>query len=740
MVWYLLPTIILGLSLAILVVLHRRAQLKELHRQLVELKDAKKRGSHTARLQYPHVDLTRCLGCGTCIRACPEEGVLDLVHGQAAVIHGARCVGHGLCAQECPTGAIQVTLGDLEKRTDIPVLGEQFEAVDQQGLFLAGEVTGFALIRTAITHGAAVADEVHERTQSRRQNGNGNGIVDLCVVGAGPSGLAASLRAKQLGLNFVTVDQEGVGGTVSKYPRRKLVMTQPVDLPLHGRLRRTSYSKEQLMDLWEELAQRYELPIQTQTEYTGLEQNRDGTYIVYTNRGDIAARHVCLCLGRRGTPRKLGIPGEDLSKVTYSLVDAQSYQDRRILVVGGGDSAVEAALGLAEQPGNRVTISYRKEGFFRIKARNQTRVEQAIETGKLQCMFRSQPREITLDTVRMTMTEDGADREFVLANDDVFIMAGGIPPFKLLEASGVSFEAHRRQPAAPFVEQGTGLLIALCWALGFALAAFSWIVSMRGYYELAPFERPGTAWHELLKPSGTVGLTCGALAAGLMVANLCYLLRRSRWGQWVPGSLQAWMTSHVGTGMLALLLVVIHSAMIPKDTVGGHALIALVVLVLSGGIGRYLYSFIPRAANGRELALEEIGQMVASEAAEWDQQGHGLGEEFRNRIGEISTKVEWKRDFFGRLYALLTSERRWKRVLTDFQGECKQRGLAPDQIERLVALGERAYRTSLSVAHYEDLRSLLASWRYVHRWVALLMVLLLVTHITAAFRYSRGLP
>ncbi len=300
MVWCLLPAIVLVLMLAILLLIQRRSELQSLDAQLMDRAQARRAGTHKARLQDPHMDLSRCLGCGTCISACPEEGVIALIHGQAAVIHGARCVGHGRCAAECPTGAIQLTLGDLENRQDIPVLNDQYEVIGRPGLFMAGAVAGFSLIRTASSHGTAIADEVSRRRDLARTQANGD-AVDLCIVEAGPAGIAASLRAQQNGLRFCTLDQEGVGGTAAKYPRRKLVMTQPVELPLHGKLKQTTDSKEELMELWQQLVQDYSLPIRPQTALQSLQPGPRGTDVVKTSNGDVHARHVCLALGRRGS-------------------------------------------------------------------------------------------------------------------------------------------------------------------------------------------------------------------------------------------------------------------------------------------------------------------------------------------------------------------------------------------------------------------------------------------------------
>jgi len=325
------------MGLVFLVLLRRRSELRQYAKNHRELADAKDRGSHQARLQHPDVDISKCIGCGTCIRACPEEGVLELIHGQAVVVHGARCVGHGLCATACPVGAIALTLGDLSDRRDLPALMPDLEVVGVPGLFLMGELGGFALVRTAITQGSAVADAVGTRITEVEKPTSDDEVVDLLIVGTGPAGLACSLRAKELGLEFVTIEQEDhIGGTVASYPRRKLVMTQPMNLPLHGKLTKLTYEKEELIDIWEEVTGTHDLPIQTGVRLEKFHRGDDGVFVLTTSQGEMKAHHVCLALGRRGTPRKLDVPGEDQAKVAYSLLDAQSHTNQHILVVGGG--------------------------------------------------------------------------------------------------------------------------------------------------------------------------------------------------------------------------------------------------------------------------------------------------------------------------------------------------------------------------------------------------------------------
>jgi len=802
--WSLLSVLILVLVLALVLLLlvHRRRQLLALRETLVERAEAKSTGSHEARLQYPLVNLSRCVGCGTCIAACPEEGVLGLAYGQAVVVHGARCVGHGLCADACPVGAIQVTLGDLSQRDDIPVLNDALEAEGVPGLYLAGEVTGYALVRTAISHGAAVAEHVAARVRSavtkrttavapanscnRRdgsdnspgnpdhRDGTGDGVhtmsrpgtrtatiedrfrqhpapahhdepLDLLIVGAGPAGLSCSLAAKQHHLRYVTLEQEEIGGTVAKYPRRKLVMTQPVDLPLHGRLKRQSYRKEELIELWQQIADEHQLPIQTGWQFLGLERDADGVFTVRVtpaSRGNdpadvttYRARHVCLCLGRRGTPRKLGVPGEDLPKVAYSLMDAGSYRKRRILVVGGGDSAIEAALGLVEQPGNKVYLSYRKAQFFRIKARNRQKLEQAMGTGRLKVLFESQVREIQSD--RVVLTLPGNEHGIQLRNDDVFVFAGGIPPFDVLQQSQVSFDPTLRPPTVEMAEQSTGIIRALLIALLLAVATLAFGYHLRDYYGLPPELRPGSEWHGLLKPTGLVGLGTGIAACMLIVMNLAYLLRRSRLGDWISGSLQHWLNIHVVTGVLAMLLLVLHSGMTVRNTPGGHALLAVLVLVISGAIGRYFYAFIPKAANGRELSLEQAQGSLTAILGGWDHQGRGLSDRVRAELDALLDRDAWRTSLPRRVLGLLGARRRLHQSLGRIEAAARREGVARGQLQRVVVLARQIHKSSMMTQHYEDLWGLLASWRFLHRWLALAMVLLTVLHIVVALRYAR---
>jgi thioredoxin reductase/Pyruvate/2-oxoacid:ferredoxin oxidoreductase delta subunit len=734
--WALLLGIASALGIALAALSVRRRELQHLRAGLSERQRAVASGTHAARLQYPHVDLARCLGCGTCVQACPEEGVLEILHGQAVVVHGARCVGHGRCAAECPVGAISVRLGDLTKRDDIPVLDASLESHGNPGLFLAGEVTGMALVRTAVTHGIAVASEVARRRAATPALESASSELDLCIVGAGPAGMACALEAKSRGLRYLVLEQEVLGGTLAKYPRRKLVMTQPVSLPLVGALDRSSYTKEELLGLWQDIADRQRLEIRTGQRFLRVERRPEGGFVVHTDREALQARYVCLALGRRGTPRKLGVPGEELSKVAYSLLDARSYLRRRILVVGGGDSAVEAALGLAEQEGNQVTLSYRKSGFSRLRERNEARMLEAQQAQRVRVLFDSEVVGIQLESVDLLAGPGTLRSVSRIPNDDVFVMVGGIPPLETLQQAGVSFDSGLRARPPIVAEKSAGLLPALLGAFGLALVALVWTLALQDYYGLARAARPDSTWHAWLAPSKRLGLFFGCAGLFSIAANLAYLGRRANWISARFGSLQTWMSAHVASGILALLLVLLHAGLAPQSTAGGHALCALVVLVSTGAIGRYLYAYVPRAANGRELALEEIQGALAALASEWDAGQRGFGERVRSEVQRLVESGRWHGTWIQRAFDVWYGQRRLQAALSRLRAEARAEGLPELQLAALLDLARRAHRAAWMAAHYEDLRGLMASWRYLHRWVALLLVLLVGVHIAAALRYT----
>lgn len=387
-------------------------------------------GADKAIAQFPQIDQERCIGCAACVAACPEGDVLGIVFGKATVINGLKCVGHGRCAEACPVQGITVGLGDISKRDDIPFMDEHNQT-NIPGLYIAGELGGLALIKNAISQGNKVVEHIAASLEPSPENG----VYDIVIVGAGPAGISAALTAKKHNLSCLLLDQQGFGGTILQYPRKKLVMTRPIEIPLYGWLKNPEYEKEELLAIWQEIDEKFSLNIKIGEKLQRIVKT-NGIFDVRTQNETFQSRRVVLALGRRGTPRKLGVPGEDQKKVMYKLIDAESYTHNHLLVVGGGDSAVEAAIGLAHQAGNTVTLSYRKNKLFRIKKKNEERFNEMLAAGKLQVEFNSNVVDIKESSVILRSDDKG---ELELKNDFVFIFAGGEPPFALLKQIGIRF-------------------------------------------------------------------------------------------------------------------------------------------------------------------------------------------------------------------------------------------------------------------------------------------------------------
>ncbi|MBC8374668.1 MAG: NAD(P)-binding domain-containing protein [FCB group bacterium] len=401
---------------------------KRKQNQTVEkLNEATRIGANKALMQHPIIDLSRCIGCGICTKVCPEGEVLGLVGGKAVLINGSKCVGHEVCMESCPVGGIEVGLGDISSREDIPQLNPELES-NFENIYIIGELGGLALIRNAVNQGARVAKSIQSKLNGSTPS------QPVVVVGAGPAGLSCTISLMEMGLPVVLLDQSEPGGTILQYPRRKLVMVQPIEMPGYGEMANSEYSKEELLEIWDSIFESHSPDFRSGHQLQTIEKNDHG-YRITTSAGELSTEYVVLALGRRGTPRKLEVPGEDLSKVAYKLMDAETYQNKHILVVGGGDSAVEAAVGLGQQTGNTVTLSYRKNGFARIKTRNDEQVAKAVKNGWINIMYES-----TVDSIHdQHVIINHIDQKKEVRNDYVFIFAGGIPPFKLMNSIGIQF-------------------------------------------------------------------------------------------------------------------------------------------------------------------------------------------------------------------------------------------------------------------------------------------------------------
>ncbi|MEO1079980.1 MAG: NAD(P)-binding domain-containing protein [Pseudomonadota bacterium] len=398
-------------------------------------------GAQPASL-HPRINLDKCIGTDACVAACPETNVIGIVDGQARLANPTACIGHGECLRACPVGAIELVIGSETRGVDIPELDFGFET-NVPGLFIVGELGGMGLIYNAMTQALTCMARLTKSLPKPVED-----VHQVLIVGAGPAGLAASLAAIEAGLDYVTIDQESMGGTVLQYPRQKIVMTRAVRLPVYGQIKLSTVKKEDLLELWEDIVAKAGVQVQGGVQLTALRRDEDGCFTAGTLRdgqaGEVRAQRVVLALGRRGTPRKLEIPGEEFSKVTYRLLEPENYAGTKTLVVGGGDSAVEAAIALGEA-GATVHLAHRRRVFDRIKIKNQKRLDGAVEAGLVSLLLEASPRSIMESEVEIKVGEDTRR----IDNDYVLIFAGGLLPTKLLEDAGVSVRKYHGEVYAP---------------------------------------------------------------------------------------------------------------------------------------------------------------------------------------------------------------------------------------------------------------------------------------------------
>lgn len=391
-----------------------------------KIENAKQDGLNEPVSLHPEIDLSTCIKSGACVAACPEKDIIGVVDGKAVLINASNCVGHGACFHACPVEAISLVIGTEKRGIDLPHVSETFET-NVPGIYIAGELGGMGLIKNSVEQGAAAVENMINRGIKRA-----NADYDLVIIGAGPAGISASLMARKHKLNFLTLEQDTLGGTVFTFPRSKIVMTSPMDLPLYGKVKLFDTSKSELLDLWQSVLAQHNITIKEKTKVEGIHNERDHFKVVTLNGEIFKTQNVLLAIGRRGSPRKLNIPGESLEKVAYKLLEPENILHKDVIVVGGGDSAIEAALSLAEQ--NRVIISYRQENFSRLKPKNREKLDAALANGILEVKYKTTVKVIEKEMVTLTTAENST---IPIKNDLVYIFAGGELPTQFLLKAGV---------------------------------------------------------------------------------------------------------------------------------------------------------------------------------------------------------------------------------------------------------------------------------------------------------------
>jgi thioredoxin reductase len=419
-------------SLAILlclvvVFIYLRKQKRESKVVEAKIVVAKRDGMYEPVSLHPVIDEGSCIRTGACIAACPEKDIIGIKDGKAVTINASKCIGHGACFHACPTMAITLVIGTEKRGVELPHVNQNFET-NVDGIFIAGELGGMGLIKNAVEQGKQAVENIAKTLRKTHQ-----ATYDLVIVGAGPAGISASLTAKKHNLNFLTLEQDTLGGTVFTFPRQKIVMTSAMDLPLYGKVKLFETSKSALLELWNAALQKNNITIKENTKVESIKPE-DGHFNIATLSGEhITAKAVLLAIGRRGTPRKLGVEGEIQEKVAYRLLEPEDISGKNIMIVGGGDSAIESALLLADQ--NTVTLSYRAEVFNRIKPKNSEKIKDAIISGRVNVLFNTTPLYINKDSVVLTTSKKG--EELYIENDLVYIFAGGELPIQFLQNAGI---------------------------------------------------------------------------------------------------------------------------------------------------------------------------------------------------------------------------------------------------------------------------------------------------------------
>jgi dihydropyrimidine dehydrogenase (NAD+) subunit PreT len=561
---------------------------------------------------HPVINPDICIGSLSCLKACPEGDILGVVNGAARLIHADHCIGHGRCAAECPVNAITLVFGTAERGIDLPMVDQYFES-SRLGVHIVGELGGMGLIKNAITQGVQVSARLAEVIP---RNGGTKGPVDVAIVGGGPAGLATALGLKSKDRSFAVLEQGTLGGTIANYPRHKVVMTEPAQIPFYGKLPSKRISKEQLLSVWEGALKKAAVRINEGIEVASIEGS-DGAFRVITKKGTLEARKVVLAMGLRGTPRKLGVPGEELSKVSYRLIDPEQYEGAKVLVVGGGDAAVEAAMQLADESDAEVTISYRGDEFSRCREANRARINQLVGQRRLRAMMSSQVDKILPDEVVLTV---GGSPQ-VIRNDFVIVSVGGELPLEFLAKSGISLKKHfgeelakpkqrivalGRKAVADGDRDTEGRRRMHRVYLATAALILAWL-TVKGwdYYTLPRAERLHSPLHGSLRPAGSWGHGVGIVATAFMLLNFFYPVRKRARSLAGVGSIRGWLDFHMFVGFMSPLVIAFHAAFQSNNQLATGTAAALLVVVLTGIFGRFIYGLVP-SSGGKEVELADL--------------------------------------------------------------------------------------------------------------------------------------
>ena len=690
-----------------------------------QLKLAITENQHIPPSLHPVIDPTLCIGSFSCIKACPEGGIIGSINGVATLIEASHCVGHGRCATECPVGAIKLVFGTKERGLDLPETDSEYEST-RKGVFVVGELGGMGLIKNAFRQGLAVGKTLKGRLG---RTSAVSGLVDVVVVGGGPAGIAAAVSLKEQGLSARVLEQETLGGCVAHFPRGKVVMSEQVVLPFYGKFGRSLLSKEELLQDLHEVIAAAGITIEENQKVTGID-GQEGAFNVKTAAGlVVACRAVVLATGLRGSPRKLGARGEDMQKVIYRLDDPREFHDKRVLVVGGGDSAIEAAIQLAEESTAKVFVSYRQAAFARIKPRNRDKVTALVTSGRIRALMQTEVVEVQQAAVALKLPDGRVER---LKNEVVIVNIGGEMPASFLKAVGVAIKKYTGQEKGT-PAQGPGKLSAearsrrrLALSL-FAIGAgiiggLMWIG--QDYYSLPIEDRDQSDLHEFMKPAGLWGHGIGVIATVFMMANFIYPLRK-RW-KVLKGkaSIRSWLTFHMFVGIMSPLVIAFHATFLAANLLAFWTWVVLAIVVGTGAFGRFMFGFFPAEA-GKLLRLDDLRDKMKAI------------EENVVRISERSADPAAVRRAFqpqpldqGGAFSTKLFTEPLRRLRT-----ARQMALAephfPDasQFDEMRRLSKEFAKAQFQALFYATLKRLFRVWLVVHVVLATSMVFVITAHV-----------
>ncbi|MBN1208752.1 MAG: NAD(P)-binding domain-containing protein [Myxococcaceae bacterium] len=702
---------------------------------------AVERGQHIPASLHPVIDPDLCIGSLSCLKACPEGDILGVVNGAAKLINPTRCIGHGRCALECPVGAIRLVFGTSERGVDLPEVDEFFES-SRRGVHVVGELGGMGLIRNATVQGLQVAERLGKVLERRQQPG----VVDVAIVGSGPAGLATALGCRAAGLTFRVLEQGTAGGTVANYPRQKLVMTEAVELPLVGKIGKRQISKEELLGMWTKAISKANIQIEERTQVTGI-AGEDGRFTVETTQGPVQARKVVLAAGRRGTPRKLGALGEELPKVSYRLIDPEQYEGCRVLVVGGGDAALEAAIQLAEESDAEVALSYRGEEFGKCRDANRQKIHALAEKRRIRLLMKSQVAEIQIDQVRLEL----GGKPLVLPNDYVIVCAGGELPLEFLKKLGVGLKRYHGTalgeatpvPGRPRVSRGSAResaedrksrrLALTLFTIGALIIAALAVVGWE-YYLLPKDERRTSVLHDMLRPAGIWGHGVGIIATLFMLSNFLYAVRK-RWSL-LKGisSIRRWLIFHQFVGFMSPVVIAFHAAFQSNNHLATATAGSLLVVVCTGIVGRFVYGLVPTRDGRAEEYADIVGRFERLKSRLEPTLKHVSDPKAVRQLLERATAPAprmWLLLLFLRMpFDAISTRLRIAQVRRMFPSREDYRAFREDLF--------RLLRLRTQVGFYKSLKRLLSGWRVFHAVLAIFLVVMIAVHIGISLYLGYG--